>query len=163
MRPRRRFGTIAVKGLTPLLDCLFLLLISLLALSEAKSSQRAELVHVDLPAVEPGAGAPAETPRRIVLQVDGDSRLQLVGPEGGPAAPIGSRGELDQALGGVLADAVPEEIVVEIRADRDARHGVAVELLQYLRLRGFVQIQLLATGTRSGADEFGWSAGEGPR
>ena len=100
-----------------------------------------------------GAGAPAETPRRIVLQVDGDSRLQLVGPEGGPAAPIGSRGELDQALGGVLADAVPEEIVVEIRADRDARHGVAVELLQYLRLRGFVQIQLLATGTRQPFDD----------
>ena len=57
-----------------------------------------------------------------------------------------------------------EELAVEIQADRSAPHGVAVELLQYLRLRGIAQVQMLATGYGDGeVGAFGVSPSGGGR
>ncbi len=160
-RPRQSRGSLAAKGLTPLLDCLFLMLIALLALSESKSERRAELVHVDLPAVEPTeARASASDPSLLVrLTLGADSRLRL----GADGALLATRAQLDEALASALPDALPEEVVVELIADRDARHGVAVELLEHLRTRGFARVRLLAVGTRDAGDPFGASHDEEAR
>ena len=142
-------------ALTPLVDTLFLLLFSLLALSDTRAAHATELVRVELPRVEPGDDAPAAA-ARLVLEIGRDSSVRL--RDGGPVL---SRDELDRALAERLGDALPEEVEVVIHADRDARHGVAVELLEHLRRRGFVRVGLVALGERGRSGPFG-SPGPSP-
>ena len=138
-------GSLAAMSLTPLLDVLFILLFALLALSDTRSSSQQDLVLVKLPEVEPSAQAADLDVRRLVLVLDADSRIRLM--ETGED--IGSRADLDRALSEALGDDLPEEVTVEIQGDRNAHHGVAVELLQHLRLRGFSQVALVAQGSGS--------------
>lgn len=153
-------GALDLGGLTPLLDTVFLLLFALLTLS--RNAEVTELVRVELPVVDPEGDASAGSAPRLVLVVDAASRVRL------PAAPAGDEREPEADLGRVLPDrdaldaaladalqgplegALPEEIVVEIQADAGSKHGVSVELLQHLRLAGFCQVELLATGGASG-------------
>ena len=129
------------KGLVPFLDTLFLLLFALLALSDSRTAHRSELVRVDLPEVEPAQATGPDLGLHIVLEIDAQSRVRVSeGPD------LASREDLDRLLAQRLGDALPEEVVISIHADRDARHGVAVELLQHLLLRGFVHVQMVAQG-----------------
>lgn len=150
---KKALGGIGFGGLTPLLDTLFILLFALLVTSEAKTADATtEEIRVRLPEVEEGeeAGASSES-IRLTLEIDADSVVML------GAEAMETREALDAAVAEQLGDALPEEVTIELFADRDARHGVLVELLQYFRLRGFVDIQLLATGdagdSRFGGDE----------
>jgi biopolymer transport protein ExbD len=149
MRARRSFS---VRGVTPLLDLLFILLFSLLALSDARKATATEPVRVRLPAVEPGEGeAPPDRPT-IVIEIDAASRVRLAGhPEAldGPSA-------LDALLAERIGRALPDEFEVEIQADANAKHGVSVALLQHLRRRGFAGVTLLALGDRNAT----WGDGE---
>lgn len=149
MRSRGAAGTLG--GLMPLVDVLFLMLFALLVLSDTRSSNRAELVRVDLPAVEPAGAREPGTSERVALEIDADSVVRLAST--GEA--VGDRAALDRVLGEAVGDAVPEEVAVEVRADADARHGVAVDLLQHLRLRGFVHVELVALGRRDLEGPFG--------
>jgi biopolymer transport protein ExbD len=151
---RQKRRTVALGSVIPLLDTLFLLLFSLLALSDVRTSNRAEPVRVRLPEVERGAEPAVAAVRRVTLEIDARSSVWLAGA----AAPVGTHDELDRELAARLGDALPEDLVVEIRADRDARSGVALDLLQHLLLRGFVNVQLLASGTSDPARPLG---GEG--
>lgn len=144
-------GAAGLKGLTPLLDTVFLLLFALLSVSSAKTVHRDEIVRVQLPSVEPGGDAAADQTRRITLEIDADSRVLLAES----AAPLATRADLDVALAEALGEALPEEVHIEIRADRAARHGAAVAVLQHLRLRGFVHVDLLAIGTAGSDEPFG--------
>ena len=63
--------------------------------------------------------------------------------------------ELDRALQALLGSSLPDEVVIDLSADREARHGVAVELLQHLRLRGFVNVELVAVGQADLGTAFG--------
>ena len=140
---RSKRGSIALGGLTPLLDTLFLLLFALLALSESRAGAPAEEITVELPRVEPGDAAQAHSARPVVrLDVDAGGVVRL--SPGGEV--LRDRAALDRALGAALGGeaAVPEDVIIELRADRVAPHGVAVELLQHLRLAGFVDVRLLA-------------------
>ncbi len=139
-----RRPSLALRGLTPLVDLLFILLFALLALGETRRVEEEQLVAVELPAVEAGADAVAPA-SSVVLSIDADSRVVLSSGE-----VVTTRAALDRELAAALGDGVPEEVVVAIHADRSARHGAAVELLQHLRLRGFVHVQLLATGLEEG-------------
>lgn len=139
---RRTGASVAIKGLTPLIDTVFLLLFALLTLSESRTSNRKELLQVRLPEVESGENASAPAGKAVVLEIDESSTLRLRG-EG---RPLSSHEELDRALVATLGDAVPEEVVTEIQADTNAHHGVVVGLLQHLRLRGFVNVRLIAVG-----------------
>ena len=134
-------------GMTALVDLLFLLLFSLLVLSDTRNANRAELVRVELPGVEAGEAQVPGSAARIALEIDADSTVRLA--EDGSA--VADRAALDRLLASAAGDALPEEVAVEVRADAAARHGVAVDLLQHLRLRGFVQVDLVAVG-RSGID-----------
>lgn len=155
-----RLGAITASGITPLLDTVFLLLFFFLAVSEIPTTRDVELVHLTLPLVEPEAEAAADAEERLVIQVDADSRVRLQRRAGDGASPqvITSRGELDVQLESGLDGAEPADTGVEIRADRDAKHGVAVELLQHLRRRGFRDVQLVASGEAKSDDPF---SGEG--
>ena len=150
-RPTGTLGAAGLRGLTPLLDTVFLLLFALLSVSSAKTVHHDEIVRVQLPSVESGPDAADTPPESITLEIDADSRVLL--PDS--PTPITSRDELDAALANLLGEALPEEMSVEIRADRDARHGTAVAVLQHLRLRGFVHVDLLATGTAESDEPFG--------
>lgn len=149
-----RTHTRPVSGVMPLLDVLFILLFTLLAVSEAKQAKREkqEEVRIELPGVEAGESAEAPETEILVLEVDASGTVTLA--DSGER--VVDRHQLDVALAKVLGDRVPEELAVEIQADRSAPHGVAVELLQYLRLRGIAQVQMLATGYAEGeAGAFG--------
>jgi len=141
-RERPAIGSVSLRGVTPLLDVLFILLFALLALSETKTANRSELVKILLPEVAPAAEAAATEASHLLLVIDAESRVHVGSEE--PA--VGSLEELDRALAEVVGDALPEEVAIEIQGDRNARHGVAVGLLQHLRLRGFTRVSLLATG-----------------
>ena len=139
---RRRHRISPMAGLTPLLDVIFLLLFALMITSETKSDNKSELVPIELPEVQP-SGDPKTSqkdPVRIVL--DSESRVRLEPNQ----TTLNSLDEVDTALGTALGDALPEEVDVQIHADRNARHGVAIELLQHLRVRGFIRVQLVALG-----------------
>lgn len=143
-------GGIAARGLTPLLDTLFILLFALLTLSDTRTPTRADLVHIQLPRVEPSKDAAAEPVRRLVLEIDAGSRVRLQ-----EIGVVRTRTELDAALSSAVGDALPEEVAIEIQGDRGARHGVAVELLQHLRMRGFTSVFLVARGAGGPSDAFG--------
>jgi biopolymer transport protein ExbD len=148
----RRKPSRTLRGVTPLIDLLFLLLFSLLALSDARSSTAEEQVHIRLPRVEPGE---APEPRRyesIVIEIDAQSRVRLEGRE----EPVRGPEHLDALLAARVGGALPEEFEVEIHGDARARHGVSVALLQHLRRRGFAGVTLLALGERD-AD---WEGGD---
>jgi biopolymer transport protein ExbD len=151
-RESRARSGLSTAGLTSLVDTVFLLLFSLLALSETRRAAAAELVRIKLPEVEPGSEESAQAPPGIALEIGADSivRLRPSGEE------ILSRDQLDRYLAGTLAGELPEEVVVELHADRDARHGAVVELLAHLRTRGFLNVQLLALGVK---DERGGELG----
>ena len=154
MNARRKSSSIAFRALTPMLDTLFLLLFALLAVSDARELEETEDVRIQLPEVESGPDESAIAGEVFSIVIDADSVVRL----GGDESVVGSLEELDRALAAQLRDALPEEVVIEIVADRDARHGVMVEVLQHLRLAGFVEVRLLATGGSSHS-----SFGGGPR
>jgi biopolymer transport protein ExbD len=129
-----------MRGVTPFVDLLFLLLFGMLALSDSRKAVSAETVRVRLPAVEPGAEDGAGETRTIVLVVDADSKVRLEGAD----EPIDGPEALDGALADLVGNALPEEVTIEIRGDAEANHGVMVALLQHLRRAGFAGVNLLA-------------------
>ncbi len=137
-------------GLTSLIDVVFLLLFTLLTLSDAHRDRAVELVRLELAEVEPAPGSASSDAIRIVLEVTADSEVSLQGGSGELATPA----DLDRALARALGEAIPEDVVVEIHCDRDAPYGIALDLLQHLALRGFYDIQLIAIGT-AGRPAFG--------
>ncbi len=132
----------ALKGITPLLDVLFILLFALLALSETKTSNPAELLRVQLPQVEPETDQSPDISQKLVLVLDANSRIHV----GEAGVAVASMEEFDAVLAAVIGDAMPEDIAIEIQGDRQARHGSTVGLLQHLRLRGFQKVMFLAAG-----------------
>jgi biopolymer transport protein ExbD len=134
-----------MRGVTPFIDLLFILLFGMLALSEARSATRTETIRVKLPTVEPAAGEKGAERRSLVLEVDAASRVRLEGDETIIAGPA----DLDRALATRIGDALPEEFRVEIRADSASRQGVMAALLQHLRRAGFADVSLLALGAES--------------
>ena len=115
-------------------------------LGEAETKE----VRIELPEVQPGVEEAGAARAVLPIDVDPEGAVRLRG-----GAPITTRAELDLALAGELVGRLPEEVVVELRADRETPHGLAVELLQHLRLRGFTQVQLLATGYSATPEELG--------
>lgn len=155
----RTLGAVAMGGLTPLVDTLFLLLFALLAISDVRRDDAPrEEVLVELPGVAPESGAAVEGHRRIELVVDAESRL-TVGEQGWSVA---NPGELDARLAQLLGAGAPADVAVVIRADRQSRHGVAVALLQHLRTNGYRNVVLVAEGSPDPSLAFGARA-EGVR
>lgn len=137
---KRARATFGLRGLTPLLDTLFLLLFTLLATSEPKSEQVLEAVRIRLPEVEPGTAAESSQYEPVLIEIDENSQIRLEGD----SVPLQSWEQLDRQLEARLRGGIPEELPIEILGDERARHGIAVQLLQHLRLRGYLSIQLVA-------------------
>jgi biopolymer transport protein ExbD len=131
-----------LKGITPLLDVLFILLFALLALSETKTANPAELLRVQLPQVAPEANQPVVDPQKLVLVLNANSQISIGDVDG----VVTTLEEFDAVLASVIGDALPEDIAIEIQGDRMARHGTTVGLLQHLRLRGFQKVMFLVAG-----------------
>ena len=98
---RRQWG---MRGMTPLLDLLFLLLFGLLALSDSKRSSDTSTVEVRLPKVEPPRSEPAGKTKRIVLIVDAQSRVRFEDHEDA----VQDVAALDRALAARVGDALPD-------------------------------------------------------
>jgi len=145
--PRQRRKSISQAGLTPLIDTLFLLLFALLALSDTRKSQSTELVHVQLSQIESGKDESRAASNPLQIAVGADARVWLKGT----TDDLRSSAELDRALGSALGDRLPEGVPVEIHADKDAPSGVTLGVLQHLRLRGFVDVQMIGVGSQSGS------------
>ncbi|MHC4953268.1 MAG: ExbD/TolR family protein [Planctomycetota bacterium] len=140
-------------GVMPFIDLLFILLFSLLAMSETRKSASQEPVRIHLPEVEPGGNDDAADARAtVVLEIDNDSTIRVQGID----EIVDSPEELDALIDRQLEGRHPEECEVEIRGDTKADHGVSVAVLQHLRNRGFAGVALLATG----ADTTVWGEAE---
>ena len=148
MRARKALGSVAFGGLTPLVDTLFILLFAMLAMSDVRAPEDEREVRLELPDVQAEPASARSAHDALLIEIDESSKLFVAGRA------VGSRQELDRVLGQALGERLPEEVTVEIRADRGARYGVAVEVLEYLRRSGFFQVQLLAHEAESG-DLFG--------
>ncbi|MHC4893251.1 MAG: ExbD/TolR family protein [Planctomycetota bacterium] len=151
-------GRLAVGGLTPLLDTLFLLLFALLAVSDVKRADTVEQeVLVALPAVAEDAAGRADETVRISVTVDAESRLFV----GDSELPVTSASALDRALVEASEGSNASAVTIEVRADRDSRSGVTTALLQRLRSSGFEDVVLVAIGASEGflAEEFGLEGG----
>jgi biopolymer transport protein ExbD len=147
----RERGSIAAKGLVPLLDTLFQLLFALLVVSGPRAVAEAESLLVHLPRVTRAAAAASSAAPALVLVVDGDARVTRAGG----TAPVETRTELERLVADGLGGAAPEESAVEIRADAAAPHGVVVELLQHLRLLGFEDVRIAAVATSGDSERIG--------
>ncbi len=147
----KRAGAIGASGLTPLLDTLFVLLFALLAASEVRREDSTTELHLELPRVASDEPSSQAEKLRVVLVVDQESIIRL---EGEPEALIDGA-DLDAALAEQTQSSAPNEVTVEIRADREARYGVGVELLQHLRLAGFEDVLLTASGATQPGRAFG--------
>jgi len=149
-------GQQARGGVMPFIDLLFILLFSLLAMSETRKSSSQEPVRISLPEVEPGATDDAADARvTVVLEIDDESNIRVQGIEDIVDSPEHLDKLIDQQLDGRAA----EDCEVEIRGDTKADHGVSVAVLQHLRNRGFGGVALLATG----ADTTNWGQTEEER
>jgi len=131
---------LGVSGLTPLLDTLFLLIFALLALAQAPTNVKKDTLRVELPAVESGSGTPPLDAKTVTVHVDAQGAVRVQDQE----EPLPTLADLDPALSSLLGESVPESVLVEIVADEAAPYGVAVTLLQHLRLAGFSRVGLLA-------------------
>jgi len=140
MSPKTRTTSPGAASLTPLLDTLFILLFSLLALSDSRSVESSEVVRVELPGVEPNEQSSARQGLRLSIEIDADSAVRWKGDD----RVITTWDQLDTVLAAKLEGRDPAETTVELEADRDARHGVAVSLLQHLRVNGFTNVELIA-------------------
>ena len=136
----KRAGAIGAGGLTPLLDTLFVLLFALLAASEVRREDSTTELHLELPRVESDEPTSQAERQRVVLIVDQDSIIRLEGEQ----QALVDGAHLDAVLAEQTQGSPPAEVTIEIRADREARYGVGVELLQHLRLAGFVDVLLLS-------------------
>jgi len=132
----------SLKGITPLLDVLFILLFALLALSESKSTPSEELFRVQLPQVDADSNPSVVDLEKLVISLDKNSRIRVEGMEGA----VSTIEEFDSLLASALGDTLPENIAIEIQGDQSARHGVTIGLLQHLRLRGFQNVMFLVSG-----------------
>ena len=133
----------------PFIDLLFILLFSLLAMSETRKSSSQEPVRIHLPEVEPGAIDDAADARAtVVLEIDAESNIRVQGID----EIVDSPEQLDRLIDRQLEGRDAAECDVEIRGDTKADHGVSVAVLQHLRNRGFGGVALLATG----ADKSQW-------
>ena len=166
-RVLRARGTLGQSALTPLLDTLFLLLFALLASSRRASMEPTtptpEEVRVELPTVDPLAGESSDEARelRLVVHVEADDSVGLAGAGG--LLPTPTAGELKEALERA-ASGTSGRVVVEVRADADARHGVTVDVLQTVRAAGIADVRFVAT--RGASEDDGrllGASGEGAR
>ena len=139
---RKQLGSIAMGGLTPLLDTLFILIFATLVSSDARRPEDETELRVQLPRVEDGAALAVEAALGITLVLDADSRIEMFDT----GEDVSTRATLDAALTARHVGYLPEDVTIEIRADSEARYGVAVELLQHLRLAGFTDVDLFAQG-----------------
>ncbi len=145
-------GSIASKGLVPLLDVLFQLIFALLVVSGPRTANRAEELLLRLPRVEPDREeAPALSGRGVVIAVAADASVRVPGT----GLVLRTEQEADRWLAEAVGDSVPEDVPVEIQAESSAPHGVVVELLQHLRLRGFSDVRLAALARADKSGLFG--------
>ena len=131
-----------MRGATPLVDLLFLLLFSLLALSDTKKAASQEPVRIKLPKVAPAKTLATAMRPTVILEIDAASHVRI---KDNPEVIEGPR-ELDRLLDAQLGSKLADEFEVEIHGDANARHGVSVALLQHLRTRGFAAVTLIALG-----------------
>jgi biopolymer transport protein ExbD len=147
-RASRLRGALGASSLTPLLDTLFLLLFALLAASRRASTEtvdpRSEEVRVELPTVDAlqQAARGHQSDVRLVVHVDALGAVTLIA--GAEPVETPTAAELRAALAAETANA-SGRVVVEIRADADARHGVTVDVLQTVRAAGIVDVRFVAT------------------
>lgn len=138
-------------GIMPLLDVLFILLFSLLALTDVRTADAtAEEVRVELPSVESGDNAVPPPDEPLVLSIDVEGNVLT---EWGMI--VEDTVALEFLLKHALDDRLPEELTIELSADRGAPTGVVIELLQALRLRGVYKVQILADGDAGEDRRFG--------
>ncbi len=143
-------GSIAAKGLVPLLDTLFQLIFALLVVSGPRTANRAEELLLRLPRVDPVEATPGPLGHAIVIAVDDAGSVRVPGT----GLVLRTEVEVDRWLAASLGKLVPEEVPVEIQAEASAPHGVVVELLQHLRLRGFSDVRLAALARAEGSRLF---------
>jgi biopolymer transport protein ExbD len=134
-RDQRRRRMDASLDLTPLIDCVFLLLIFFLVTATFAQQQEQSIVPVELPVGSTGESSSATEQVTIFLEADGTYSLR----RGEDDVQSGmQRGDLEAALRG-LYTAAPDTALF-LRGDREARYGEVMRLLDIAREIGFRRV-----------------------
>ncbi|MDX9723784.1 MAG: biopolymer transporter ExbD [Myxococcota bacterium] len=136
---KRRFES--VLDITPLIDCMFLLLIFFLLSTtfarptpSQESEEESEAV-IDVQLARSKSGASSEAARSVDVFLDDAGLLYVDGQQ--PVKP----NELKQKLSDLLAAEQPP--LVNLRADRRASHGSVVEALDLIKDAGIETVNIV--------------------
>lgn len=117
---RKRSGS-AVINLTPLIDCMFLLVIFIMIAARFEPDSG---ISVDLPTAGTTERKAETKPERITVTVDVDGKVYLGSDE------IGSMDVLEQRIADARANAEnPASLVLEIYGDKISQYGRIVEVM----------------------------------
>jgi biopolymer transport protein ExbD len=121
--------------LTPLIDCVFLLLIFFLVTATFAQQQQQSVVPVELPVGSTGESSSATEQVTIFLEADGTYSLR----RGEDDVQSGmQRGDLETSLRALYASAPDTSLF--LRGDREARYGEVMRLLDIAREIGFRRV-----------------------
>jgi biopolymer transport protein ExbD len=131
---RRRRQEVSL-DLTPLIDCVFLLLIFFLVTATFAQQQQQSVVPVELPVGSTGESATATEQVTIFLEADGTYSLR----RGEDDVQSGmQRGDLEASLRALYASS--PETALFLRGDREVRYGEVMRLLDIAREIGFRRV-----------------------
>lgn len=116
----RRRATSSVINLTPLIDCMFLLVIFIMIAARFEPDGG---IPVDLPTAS--SGQPKKAPSIINLSVTADGRIFLEQEE----VPVEGLDERIVQARIAAGDPEGEDVVLVVHGDRDAHHGAVVQAL----------------------------------
>lgn len=118
-------------NITPLIDIVFLLIVFFLAATHLTQNEKLEAV--ELPLASQNKTDPAESPRRIIITISLDERLQLRGKE------ITAE-ELDAILLSI-EDSKQKETEIRIRGDRRIPYRIVERVLISCARAGISNVQ----------------------
>lgn len=117
---KKRAGSVVI-NLTPLIDCMFLLIIFIMIAARFEPDAG---IAVDLPTAGASRSSEQTKPERIAVTVDVDGTVYLGQDE------IASMDVLEQRIADARRDAAnPDRLVLEIYGDRVSQYGRIVEVM----------------------------------
>jgi biopolymer transport protein ExbD len=134
-RDQRRRRLDASLDLTPLIDCVFLLLIFFLVTATFAQQQQQTVVPVELPVGSTGESSSATEQVTIFLEADGTYSLRRGEDDVQTSM---QRGDLETVLRALYTSS--PETALFLRGDREVRYGEVMRLLDIAREIGFRRV-----------------------
>lgn len=123
--------------MTSMIDIIFILLAFFVCVTELKKSH----LDVDVPQVPTAAPSKQEAPDPLVVDVTADNRIFVDSVEAEDGA------TLDRMLARAVQEkGSPDDVVVHLAGDRDAKNGTMMVIVSHLSRAGIKRIEFAVQG-----------------